>query len=192
MIRTGIFGGSFNPIHKGHTGLAQAILEEGLADEVWLMVTPQNPLKQQHSLLPEQERLQLARLAVKDTPGITACDFEFHLPRPSFTWQTLRALRTAYPNRDFSLIIGADNWHIFPQWAHHEELLSYNIIMYPREGYPVDCHLLPSNVRMVNAPLFPYSSTQIRRAIEQNEDVREMISPDVLQEIRAKGYFAIR
>lgn len=192
MIRTGIFGGSFNPIHKGHTNLAKAILQQGLTDEVWLMVSPQNPLKQQHELLPEQARLHLARLAVKDLPGITACDFEFQLPRPSYTWQTLRALRATYPNRDFSLIIGADNWHIFPQWAHHEELLTYNIIMYPREGYPVDSHLLPPNVQMVEAPLFPYSSTQIRQAIQQKDDVREMICPDVLQEIRAKGYFAIR
>lgn len=189
MIRTGIFGGSFNPIHKGHTGLAQAILKEGLADEVWLMVTPQNPLKQQHSLLPEQARLQLAKLATKDLADITACDFEFHLPRPSFTWQTLRALCATYPERQFSLIIGADNWHIFHKWAHHEELLTYDIIMYPRKGYPVNQDSLPPNVRMIKAPLFPYSSTQIRQAILQEECISTMLDPQVIKEIQAKGYY---
>lgn len=189
MIRTGIFGGSFNPIHQGHIGLAKAILRQNLADEVWLMVSPQNPLKQQHDLLPEDIRLHLAQLAIDDAPGITACDFEFFLPRPSYTWQALRALRAAHPQREFSLIIGADNWHIFPRWAHHEELLTYNIIMYPREEYPVDRNTLPPNVRMVDAPLFPYSSTQIRQALQQGDDVSTMLAPQVIEEIHSKGYY---
>ena len=135
MKRIGLFGGSFNPIHLGHTALAAYICEQGLVDEVWLMVSPQNPLKQDLTLLDENERLHMARLAVAPYPMLKACDFEFTLPRPSYTYHTLQALREAYPDCTFSLIIGEDNWDNFHRWYRGEDIARETpIIVYPRDA----------------------------------------------------------
>ena len=135
-IRTGIFGGSFNPVHKGHIALAEQILQLGLLDEIWLMVSPQNPLKENNDLWDDQFRLQLARLAVAGHPNIQVSDFEFGLPRPSYTYCTLRALKKTYPQHSFTLIIGADNWNCFHKWINYDEILKeYPIIVYPRAGF---------------------------------------------------------
>ena len=133
MKRIGIFGGSFNPIHLGHTALAAYICEQGLVDEVWLMVSPQNPLKRDLTLLDEDERLAMVRLAVAPYPMLRACNFEFTLPRPSYTYHTLQALRKAYPDHKFSLIIGEDNWLCFDRWYRGEDIARETpIIVYPR------------------------------------------------------------
>ena len=133
-MRIGIFGGTYNPIHLGHTALASYICNLGLVDEVWLMVSPQNPFKQDHQLLDEAIRLRLATLAVQDFPRLRASDFEFHLPRPSYTYVTLQELTRTCPDDTFSLIIGADNWEKFPGWRNADDILAhYPIIVYPRE-----------------------------------------------------------
>lgn len=177
MRRIGIFGGSFNPIHLGHLAVAQRVIDQGLVDEVWLMVSPQNPLKQAATdLAPEQERLALARQAVEDFPKIIASDFEMQLPRPSYTWRTMQALRQQYPEYAFSLIIGADNWVNFSRWAHHDDLLAeYPLLVYPREGNPIFPETLPPTVHIIDAPLFLFSSTNIRARLAAGEDVKEMI-----------------
>ena len=132
--KVGIFGGSFNPIHLGHTALAAYICEQGLVDEVWLMVSPQNPLKRNLTLLDEQDRLTMARLAVASYPMLKASDFEFTLPRPSYTYHTLQALREAYPDCEFSLIIGEDNWQCFDRWYRGKDIARETpIIVYPRD-----------------------------------------------------------
>ena len=190
MIRTAIFGGSFNPVHNGHIQLAKKIVDQGWVDELWLMVSPHNPLKPQQGLLDEQVRLTLARTAVAGVPGVSACDFEFHLPRPSYTWKTLAALTTAYPDREFSLVIGGDNWEIFPRWAHYEEILArYPLIIYPREGYEVRSADLPPTARLIDAPLFPWSSTQIREALRNGEDVSDMLPASIIPVIEENGYY---
>lgn len=184
MKRIGIFGGSFNPVHLGHTALAAAICEQGLVDEVWLVVSPQNPLKRNADLLDEEVRLTMVRLAVADYPMLQACDFEFRLPRPSYTYHTLQALREAYPDCEFSLIVGEDNWESFGRWYRSDEILRMTpIIVYPRSGSvtmvtPVDCRL-----SIVNSPLLPYSSTEIRTLIASGQDVCHMLHPDVAQYI---------
>ena len=133
-MRIGIFGGTFNPVHLGHTALASYICNLGLVDEVWLMVSPQNPFKQDHQLLDEAVRLRLATLAVQDFPRLRASDFEFHLPRPSYTYVTLQELTRTCPDDTFSLIIGADNWEKFPGWRNADDILArYPLIVYPRE-----------------------------------------------------------
>lgn len=187
-IRTAIFGGSFNPIHRGHIALARQVVEQGLADEVWLLVSPQNPLKQQSDLLPENTRLHLARLALDGIDGVEASDFEFSLARPTYTWKTLDALRTTYPERSFSLLIGADNWLLFNRWAHYEEILqSTPLLIYPRPGYelnPAQTPLpLPSSARLIEAPLFPFSSTDVRRAIRSSADCSEMLPQSAAEAI---------
>ena len=130
MIKTGLFGGSFNPIHNGHISLARQLLEKAGLDEVWLMVSPQNPLKQSADLLDDEHRLRMARLAVEQVEGIVVSDYEMHLPRPSYTWNTLEGLRRDYPDREFVLMIGGDNWQLFDRWYHAEDIkANYKIVV---------------------------------------------------------------
>ena len=195
MKRIGIFGGSFNPIHLGHTALAAYICELGLVDEVWLMVSPQNPLKQDLTLLDEQERLAMARLAVAPYPTLKVSDFEFTLPRPSYTYHTLQALRAAYPDYAFSLIIGEDNWRCFDRWYRGEDIArETSIIVYPRDvegnlrvegkeskAITTNCQYTPK--------LLPYSSTEVRECITQGHDTTPMLHPDVARYIQERQFY---
>ena len=185
LKRVGIFGGSFNPIHNGHIALAQTVIAQNLADEVWLMVSPQNPLKAQTDLVDENQRFALAQKALVEVEGVSASDFEFPLPRPSYTWQTHEALRYEFPRIEFSLLIGGDNWVVFDRWANGEEILRHHrLIVYPREGSPIDSNTLPSQVQLLEAPLFPYSSTDIRKAIRNNEDTSAMLPAVILDDCK--------
>ena len=179
-MRTAIFGGSFNPIHRGHIALADFVVQGGWTDEVWLLVSPHNPLKASGSLLPENLRLTLAQEATAHYERIRVSDFEFHLPRPSFTYKTLAALRESYPDRSFQILIGADNWLCFDRWACHEELLrDYELLVYPRQGYDIDTTSLPPNVQFVPAPLFPFSSTQLREMLLRGEDLSGILPQEI-------------
>ena len=179
-MRTAIFGGSFNPIHRGHIALADFVVQGGWTDEVWLLVSPQNPLKAAAGLLPEQLRLALAQQATENYDRIKVSDFEFHLPRPSFTYKTLAALRESHPDRSFQILIGADNWLCFNRWARHEELLrDYELLVYPRKGYDIHTASLPPNVRFVPAPLFPFSSTQLREMLLRGEDLSGILPQEI-------------
>ena len=179
-MRTAIFGGSFNPIHRGHIALADFVVQGGWTDEVWLLVSPQNPLKAAVGLLPEQLRLALAQQATENYDRIKVSDFEFHLPRPSFTFKTLAALRESHPDRSFQILIGADHWFCFDRWARHEELLrDYELLVYPREGYDIHTASLPPNVRFVPAPLFPFSSTQLREMLLRGEDLSGILPQEI-------------
>lgn len=179
--RIGIFGGSFNPIHNGHICLARQILAAVSLDEIWFVVSPLNPFKQEVTdLLPDDVRLELTREALKDEPFLLASDYEFGLPRPSYMWNTLAHLSNDYPQYAFSLIIGADNWTSFDRWARHEFILEhYNILVYPREGYPVDASSLSQNVKLVPTQLYPFSSTDIRAMVQQGQSVKGLV-PDVI------------
>ena len=115
-IKTGIYGGSFNPIHNGHIAIARKMTELAGLDEVWLVVSPQNPLKERGDLLDDRLRLEMTRMALAPYPKLKASDFEFALPRPSYMWNTLQALSAAHPDREFTLLIGADNWEVFSRW----------------------------------------------------------------------------
>ncbi len=190
MIRTAIFGGSFNPVHVGHLHLAREVVKQHLADEVWLMVSPQNPLKQNSALLDEEVRYRLATVAVEGETGIKASRFEFDLPRPSYTYRTLECLCEAYPEREFSLLIGGDNWALFDRWAHYEEILSrYPIIVYPRADSPLSAEGLPDGVSVLRAPLWPVSSTEVRRRIREGEDCSSLLPPRVEEAIKQNGYY---
>lgn len=191
MIRTGIFGGSFNPIHLGHTAIADAVVASGLVDELWLMVSPQNPLKRDRRLLDDQLRLRLARLAVEGHEGLSVCDLEYELPRPSYMVHTLEELCRRWPDRLFSLVIGADNWLHFDHWYRHDLILArHGIIVYPREGYPIRPDRLPTGVTYLDMPLYPVSSTQIRQALRDGQDCSRWLDPRVetaLREALNKG-----
>lgn len=182
----GIFGGSFNPIHLGHTQLAKYIVDHTSLDEVWLMVSPSNPLKEAHSLIDEQTRYELAQLATAKIPRVTACDFEFALPRPSYTIQTLQALQKAWPQHQFALIIGTDNMAIFHRWLDYETILrDFPIFVYPRQGDDLAALIerYPTMHIISGAPLFPVSSTRIREALAQGDNtfLSRWLHPDVLK-----------
>ena len=184
MRSIGIYGGSFNPVHFGHVGLAKWVIENTDLEELWLMVSPNNPLKPANLLAPEGERLAAVSKAVKDIPHVKASDFEFSLPRPSYTANTLRELQKAYPDADFTLIIGEDNIAIFDRWREYEFILAnFRIFVYPRrenlsdDGQTAKRSNSPQDglttqwsnsvaikeIRYLSgAPLFDISSTQIR------------------------------
>ena len=181
MKQVGIYGGSFNPIHNGHIQLAKHILRLSALDEIWFMVSPQNPLKPQNELLDDHLRLEMTRTALQNEPKLIACDTEFHLSKPSYTWSTLRHLSTEHPETSFTLIIGADNWLVFNQWAHHEDILqNYEIIIYPRLNAPINKQSLPLNVHLLDTPLYNISSTEVRRRIRQGKDVSQLIPTEII------------
>ena len=181
-IRTGIYGGSFNPIHNGHIAIARAMLDCDAVDEVWLMVSPQNPLKQSADLLDEQLRLDMTRRATADIPCVTACDYEFHMPRPSYMWHTLQSLSRDYPDREFTLLIGADNWQGFDHWYHADDIIAhYPIRIYPRRGYDIEASTLPHNVKLVDTGLYDVSSTMVRERIRRGEDVSQLIPASIIE-----------
>lgn len=182
-MRIGIYGGSFNPIHCGHIALARQLVDKGYVEEVWLMVSPQNPLKTGQKLLPDATRLALATKALKGEAHVKASDFEFALPRPSYTWNTLEALSTVYPQHQFSLIIGADNWQLFNEWKHPERILGhYPILVYPRRGYNINPSSLPQGATLVDMPLYDVSSTLIRTRVAQGKSISGLVPPCIVSD----------
>lgn len=189
---TGIYGGSFNPIHEGHVRLAKALADSGLVDEMWLLVSPQNPFKVDAQLLDDEKRLHLARLAVADVPGVEVCDREFSMPRPSYMYNTLSALSAEHPDREFVLVIGADNWERFTGWYRSSDILSdYRIIIYPRPGYVL--RDVPKGITIADTPLLDISSTEIRHRIATQPDFDgEGLPPAVWEEIRREGLYCLK
>ncbi len=191
MIRTGIYGGSFNPIHNAHIRLAMKILRMAQLDEVWFVVSPQNPFKRNQQLLDDDKRLELVRLALSRHPRLTASDYEFHLPRPSYMHTTLTRLSADYPDREFVLIIGADNWERFHDWHRANDILqSYRLVVYPRQGSPIHPQSLPPNVQLVNTPLINLSSTMIRQRIAQGRSIRRLVPKAVAEAIEKEKLYA--
>lgn len=177
----GIFGGSFNPIHLGHIALAKEMRRQLHLDEVWLMVTPLNPFKAKATnLLPDSQRLALAREALRNEPHIHARDDEFRMLKPSYTWQTLQTLTKEHPDKQFTLIIGADNWLAFDRWARPDYILShFDIAVYARPDCPIDAASLPPRVHLYNMGLFDISSTLIRSRIREGLPVAGLVPPAI-------------
>ena len=177
MIRTGIFGGSFNPIHNGHISLARQLREKAGLDEVWLMVSPQNPLKQTADLLDDNIRMEMVRLALEGVEGIVASDYEMHLPKPSYTWNTLQGLSRDYPDREFVLLMGGDNWALFDRWYHAEDIKNnYEIAVYTRT---------PGETGFIDI-----SSTEIRQRIKAGKVIRRLVPKVVADYIKEKKLYA--
>ena len=177
--RIGLFGGTFNPPHRGHMALAEAFLRQAEVDEVWMLVSPQNPFKAHQQLLDDAMRLDMVRLAVADQPRIKASDYEFSLPRPSYTYHTLCRLHEDYPQTEFALLIGGDNWANFDRWYRGADVLRMApLYVYPRAGESLNSPL-PERVHLLQASLIPVSSTEIRQRVAHGEDISAIVSPSV-------------
>ena len=188
-IRTAVFGGTFDPLHNGHIAIAKSVLEQGLADEVWMLITPCNPWKNDQDLLDDRLRYDMAVEAVKDIKGITVSDYEFNLPQPSFTANTLRHISADYPDRKFILTIGADNWAKFSNWRDSDYILeNYPIIVYPRQG----CNItgITPKATVLDCPLINISSTEIRNLVKQGAPIDHLVPPSVAQTIAEKVLYA--
>ena len=179
-IRTALFGGTFNPLHNGHLAIVKSVLEQGLADEVWMLITPCNPWKKDQELPDDRLRYDMVAAAVKDMEHVFASDYEFSLPKPSYTANTLRHISADFPEREFILTIGADNWVKFHNWRESDYILgNYSIIVYPRKGFEIGT--LPNGVTLLDCPLMDISSTQIRQMIKNGEPIDQLVPPSVLE-----------
>lgn len=188
--RIGILGGSFNPVHTGHLMLASFLAQWGYVDKVWLTLSPRNPLKDPSRLLPDMKRLQMLSIAIKGVPQLDICDIELTMPRPSYTINTLRLLAQRYPNKDFHLIIGSDNWQQFDRWREYQSILDdFGVIVYPRPGYPVTNPNV-DGMELVEAPTVNISSTFVRDAIARGRNMEYFVPPGVLKYIMDNGLYA--
>lgn len=187
---TGLFFGTFNPIHMGHLIIAEYMHGHAELDEVWFIVSPQNPLKEKSVLLKDELRLQMVKLAVKGNKNFLASDFEFKLPKPSYTITTLEALSKKFPKKKFALIMGSDNLEIMNRWKDYQRILnSYPVLVYRRgfinEG---DWQQYPG-VLFFDTPLLKISATLIRTMIEDKKSVRYLVPDNVLEFIGKKRLY---
>ena len=182
--KVGLFFGSFNPIHNGHLMLANYLAEYGGLDEIWFVVSPQNPFKDKKSLLADRHRLYMVEMAINGDERFQVCDIEFYMPQPSYTIDTLTRLQERHPNTDFYLICGMDNIESFKKWKNYEMILQYHHLMvYPRKGYSSNELVEHPSVTVVEAPEIEVSSTFIREAIGEGKDVRYFVPKEVYKYI---------
>ncbi|MFN8208762.1 MAG: nicotinate (nicotinamide) nucleotide adenylyltransferase [Bacteroidales bacterium] len=184
-MRIGLFFGSFNPVHIGHLAIANYMAEYTDLDEVWLVVSPQNPFKPENALAPSHQRLSLVQRALRDSPGIKASDIELELPSPSFTINTLRVLQERYPDDRFIIVMGSDGISTFGDWKESDYIATnFQRLIYPRPGIVLNEKDL-RNARLVRAPLIEISSTFIRESILKGKDVRHFVPAHLWEEIRS-------
>ena len=189
-MKVGLFFGSFNPIHTGHMIIANLVKETTDVDEVWFIVSPQNPFKKNKGLLHEFDRLDMVNAAIGDDYQFRSSDIEFNMPRPSYTIDTLTLLQEKYPEKQFHLIIGEDNLASFPKWKNHDKILEhFGLIVYPRPNSQKSELSKSENVRMIEAPEVDISATLIRKLIKEEKSIKYLVPDAVAEMIQHKGFF---
>jgi nicotinate-nucleotide adenylyltransferase len=184
MMRVGLLFGTFNPVHIGHMAIANYFAEFTRLDQVWMVVSPQNPLKPAGSLLQDYHRAALVQLAIGDYPKIKLSKVEFSLPRPSYTIHTLTHLSDTYRGYSFILLMGSDSLETLPRWKNHEQILEhYEIYVYPRSGFSGGELVNHPHVSVYQAPRMEISASFIRQALRQKKDVRFLLPAPVWKEI---------
>ncbi len=190
MKKTGLYFGSFNPIHMGHLIIANQMLTNSDMEEIWFVISPQNPLKEKASLLDDYHRLALVKISIDDNPHFRACDIEFKLPQPSYTMHTLVNLGELYPQRLFCLIIGSDNLNNFHKWFNYEGILNrYQLYVYPRPGFDGSEFANHPSVKWIKSPLMEISSSYIRNAIQTGKSVKYLLPDKVLTYIAEMHFY---
>ena len=190
-MKVGLYFGSYNPIHIGHLIIANSMLEHTDMEEVWFVVSPQNPFKVNQSLLDDTMRLEMVEKAVEGNPRLKACGIELSLPKPSFTFVTLSVLREQYPDNEFCIIMGGDNLERFEMWRNYQDILDrHRLYVYPRPDHldpPLSRH--PQVTMMPNLPMLEISSTYIRDEIREGRSVRYLVAEPVWDYIREHHLF---
>lgn len=190
-MNIGIFSGSFDPVHIGHMIIANYITEFTDIDEIWFLISPQNPFKKDNIMTDELFRLQMVQLAVEEYTEFKASDFEFTLPQPSYTINTLQKLKEKYPKHTFSLIIGGDNWEAFDKWKDHESIIAdHHIYVYPRLDYSISvADNLKDRVTVLDSPIIEISSTFIRKCINEGKNIKAFLPDKVFDYIRKRNLY---
>ena len=190
-MKIGLFFGSFNPVHNGHLIIANYISETTDLDKVWLVVSPQNPLKQKETLLRDYDRLHLINLAIEDNTNLKASNIEFKLPQPSYTIDTLTYLHEKYPDHQFSLIMGSDNLVSLHKWKNYEQLLNkYEFIVYKRRGYDANPFPDKSNIHFLDFPFLDISATFIRDNIKNGISMQYFLPEPVWKYISESNLYS--
>ncbi len=188
-MKIGLYFGSFNPIHIGHLIIANHVAQETDLQQVWFVISPQNPFKINHSLLNEYHRLHLVRLAIADEKNLKATDIEFRLPKPSYTVTTLQYLEEKYPSHGFAILMGSDSLQNLDQWKNAPVIMSrYPLYVYERPGFPLRTNL-PARVIPLQAPLLQISATVIREMILAGKSIRYLVPDSVKEEIDRNHYY---
>ncbi|HCL83090.1 MAG TPA: nicotinic acid mononucleotide adenylyltransferase [Chitinophagaceae bacterium] len=189
-MKVGLYFGSFNPVHHGHLIIANHVVQSTALDQVWFVVSPQNPLKPSAGLLNEYHRLFLIRAAIEGEKGLRATDIEFKLPRPSYTIETLTYIREKYPLHDFSIIMGSDSYQNLPKWKNHGTLLrSTAFYIYVRAGFENIPVYPDARVQVLEAPLLQISATHIRNILKEGKSIRYLVPDVVKEEIERNRYY---
>lgn len=188
--KIGLFFGSFNPIHIGHLIIANYMAHYTDLDEVWFVVSPQNPFKEKKNLGNMYDRLEMVNLAIEDTERLRASDIEFSLPQPSYTIDTLIHLKERYPQKEFSLLMGEDNLASFPKWKNADIILrDYRLVVYPRPGYDGGELKKHPSVVLTDTPLMELSSTFVRQAVKAGKSIQFFVPEKVIDFIEKKGLY---
>jgi nicotinate-nucleotide adenylyltransferase len=189
-MKIGLFFGSFNPVHIGHMAIANYMAEFTDLQQVWFVISPQNPLKLKSSLLGDHHRLQLVRLAIGDSLKYKTSNIEFKMPQPSYTSDTLARLSEKYPQHRFALIMGSDNLQTFHKWKNYEHILSeYPLYVYPRPGSDGGTLASHPQVKQVPAPFMDISATFIRESIKQKKNVEFFMPQEAYEYLREMHFY---
>ncbi len=188
--KVGLFFGSFNPVHNGHMIIANYILEFSELEQIFFVVSPQNPFKKKVSLLADYHRLALVKEAIADNDRFHACDIEFKMPKPSYTIDTLTYLKEKYPEKEFSLIMGSDNLQNFHKWKNSNQIIkNHKIYVYPRPGFQEKKFQTSKNIIIINAPLMEISATFIRNAVKDKKDIRYFMPERVWNYLKEMHFY---
>lgn len=188
--KIGLFFGSFNPIHTGHMVIANIMAENTDLYKVWFVISPQNPFKSSGSLLHEFDRHDMVKAAISDNYKLEVTDVEFHMPKPSYTIDTLTVLSEKHPGKQFVVIIGQDNLVNFEKWKNHQQILDqYGLYVYPRPGVTDSPILRHEHVRLIPAPLMDISATYIRQSVQEGKSIRYLVPEPVEQMIRQRNFY---